>query len=136
MPRPTGYDVSFERACVSRGDCVIGVGFDTSRGDITRFLVDLQYTASFLRRQYTQIARIDHNPSNPSGHDIRSEGLHVDAVSKHGRSKKYWPVTSPVPPNLADVVDASAAYLDESADFFVDFYEGNHRPGNAPVWSP
>lgn len=136
MPRPSGYGVSYQRSCSNRGDCVIGVGFDTNRGTITRFLVDLQYTVTVLSRNFTLIARIDHNPTNPASHDILSEGLHVDVESKYARARKYWPQHAPLPSDLAVVIDASVDYLDENSDFFVDFYEGNHRPSNPPDWSP
>jgi len=136
MPKPVGYAKAYERPCTSRGDCVIGVGFDRPETDITRFLVDLQYTESFRPRNYTQIARIDHNPTNPQGHDARAEGIHVDARSKHGQNETYYPNHPHVPSHLGVVIAASAEYFDQHADFFVDFYEGAHRPNSAPGWSP
>jgi len=113
---------------------VIGVGFARQQGDVTRFLVDLQYTESILSPDYTQIARIDHNPGSPAGHDIRNEGIHIDARRKHGQNEKYYPAYSHIPSDLGDVIKASADYLGRNASFFVKFYEGSHRPTDAPRW--
>lgn len=136
MPKPVGYAKSHEKPCTSRGDCVIGVGFSRIGTVITRFLVDLQYSESFHLCDYTQIARFDHNPANPKGHDIRAEGIHVDARRKHGQDETYYPAYSYIPSDLGIVIRACTEYLDEHADFFVDFYEGEHRPSTAPGWSP
>jgi hypothetical protein len=115
---------------------VIGVGFARQQGDVTRFLVDLQYTESILSPDYTQIARIDHNPANPTGHDVHSEGIHVDARRKHGQGRTYYPTYSHIPNDLGEVIKASADYLSRHADFFVDFYDGSLNPANAPRWTP
>lgn len=136
MPHPSGYGHSHEKLCISRRDCSIGVGFDRQQGDIVRFLVDLQYTESFTPPDYTQIARIDHNSSPSSGHDIRTEGIHVDVRSKHGQNRKYYPHYSHVPHRLGAVIQASADYFHQNASFFVDFYEGAHSPPTAPPWIP
>lgn len=90
MPEPTGYDKAHEKPC-SRGDCVIGVGWDVYRGSIIRFLVDLQYTESLLSPSYTQIARFDHNPTTANGHDIYREGIHIDVAQKDGQDIKFTP---------------------------------------------
>lgn len=92
VPEPTGYDKAHEKPC-SRGDCVIGVGWDVYRGSIIRFLVDLQYTESLLSPSYTQIARFDHNPTTANGHDIYSEGIHIDVAQKDGQDIKFTPPT-------------------------------------------
>lgn len=115
---------------------MIGVGFARQQGEVTRFLVDLQYTESILSPDYTQIARIDHNPASPTGHDIRSEGIHVDARRKHGQGRKYYPSYSHIPRDLGEMIEASADYLRRNATFFVDFYEGTLSPSNAPRWTP
>lgn len=136
VPRPSGYDKSHEKPCQSRGDCVIGVGFDLSGSNVTRFQVDLQYMESFVPPSYTQIARIDHNPANPNGHDIHSEGIHVDAITNHGRNRRYKPHCTYIPINLDVVIRGCANYFHQNAKFFVDFYTGSKKSGNAPGWSP
>lgn len=136
MPRPAGYDRSHEKPCTTRADCVIGVGFDRSQGKITRFLGDLQYTETITSPSYTQIARIDHNPAHSAGHDLYREGIHVDARSKHGPNTKFHPAHSHVPRDLGTVIAACADYLDRNAPLFVAFYDGSHRPSNAPHWTP
>jgi hypothetical protein len=135
VPEPTGYHHSHAKP-TRRPDCEIGVGFSTSGREITQFLVDLQYTESFAPTNYTQIARIDHNPSATRGHDIRSQGIHVDALQKSGPDIKFFPTHSHVPHDLGTVIRACAQYFENNTDFFVDLYEGRNSPSNAPRWSP
>ena len=64
----------------------MGIGWDVDKGDVIRFLVDLQYTDPLLSTNYTQIARFDHNPSNPNGHDIYKEGFTLMSCRKTART--------------------------------------------------
>lgn len=133
--QPSGYDDSFLISC-SRGDCQVGVGLNKSGGDVTAFLVQLQYAKQYLPIQWTQIARFDHNPSNPSGHDIFDEGLHIDIVRKHGRDIKIMPAISHLPRNLSVVIDGCINYFDNNAKWFKDIYDGSQSPSGAPKWTP
>lgn len=133
MPKPAGYGTAYQKTCSIRRDCVIGVGFDTSQGNIIKFLVDLQYQTRFLSSRYKQIARIDHNSTSDSGHDILTEGLHIDAKDHQGQWRKYWPQYT-LPANLGPVIRTSVDYLNRNADFFVDLYEGNNTSSNPPTY--
>jgi hypothetical protein len=132
MPRPAGYGTAHQKPCSSRGDCVIGVGFDTHQGNIVKFLVNLQYKTRFLPARYEQIARIDHNPTSHSGHDILTEGLHIDAKDHQGQWRKYRPQHT-LPAKLGPVIRTSADYLNRNANFFVDLYEGNNASSSPPT---
>lgn len=135
MAKPTGYDVAYERPC-SRGDCVIGIGWDVNKGDVIRFLVDLQYTDLLLSANYTQIARFDHNPSNPNGHDIYKEGIHIDVVQKDGPDIKFHPSHSHIPHDLGAVMRVCAEYLDDNASRLISIHKDGNSSPNLPSWSP
>jgi hypothetical protein len=135
VPEPSGYDKAHEKNC-SRGDCVIGVGFDTAGGTITRFLVNLQYIESFLPPSYTEIARFDHNPTSATGHDIYGEGIHIDVVQKNGPDIKFKPQHSHIPSDLGIVIRACSTYFNDNATDLIDLYEGRVSPSNLPSWSP
>lgn len=116
---------------------MIGVGFDTFNGDVTRFLVDLQYTKNLLTsRNYTQIVRTDHNPANPNGHDLLSEGLHFDIRTKDGRELKFSPSNTAVPNDLGVLIKTIKDYFRDNAGFFVDIHTGNISPSGVPNFPP
>ena len=135
MPEPTGYDKAYEKSA-SRGDCVIGVGWDVYRGSVMRFLVNLQYMESFLSPTYTEIARFDHNPTSANGHDIYREGIHIDVAQKDGPDIKFTFPNSTVPADLGVVIRACVEYLDDNARKLIRIYEGDNSPANVPNWSP
>ncbi len=81
LPLPSGYDVS-KRVDAGRSDCHITVGFDRERGYIPRFLVQLPYQVGTDPVRWTEIARMDHNETDPLGHDVYQEGLHVDVARR------------------------------------------------------
>lgn len=134
MARPVGYDRSHVQPA-SRGDCLIGVGFSRTGGEITAFLVDLQYAPDPVGENYTQIARFDHNPGGESGHDIREEGLHLDVERKAGRKIRFWPSGRASVENLGIVIRACVGYLYANADFLVAVYEGLRTPDSVPPWT-
>lgn len=50
-------------------------GADIERGDVERFLVQLEYC---LPDEWTPIVRSDHNLPAVYGHDVEQEGVHMD----------------------------------------------------------
>ena len=63
---------------------------DIERGEITAFVVELDYGLDdeFYWPgecdDWRPVARFDHNPTAPNGHDIRDEGLHLDVYKGGG----------------------------------------------------
>lgn len=58
--------------------------FAKHRGDVTRFVVQLEYNARpdvLEADDWRQVARFDHDPAAPNGHDVTEEGLHMDVYS-------------------------------------------------------
>ncbi len=64
---------------------------ETRSGDVRRFLVQLEYNVArqtAFAEQWEGVARFDHNPSAHDGHDIRTEGLHMDICEPNDDDKR------------------------------------------------
>lgn len=133
MASPSGYDRHYT-VRTPRGDCTLGVGFDTTRGDVTRFLVQLQYGNTRVRSDSVAIARIDHNQADATGHDLYAEGLHVDLTKPDGTEIKVRPPHSQLPPNGGNLIRTCIDYFRANVDYFVHVYRGTTHPKSPPTW--
>ncbi|MFC7175405.1 hypothetical protein ACFQL0_22095 [Haloplanus litoreus] len=131
---PTGFDVA-KHVAATRADCALTVGFDRRQGYIPRFLVQLHYQVATAPVVWHSIARMDHNETAATGHDVYREGLHVDADRRVGPEVHLALRHGPLPANRGAVIRGCVDYLDAEADYFVDVFEGRHSPG-PPRWAP
>lgn len=132
---PSGFDSHYVLA-TSRADCRIGVGFDTERGTVQRFLVQLELRRFGGDGDWTQIARVDHNPTSFTGHVLRSEGVHVDIVRPGGDEARIHP-TDRRPSGRGDlggVIDVAVEYFRRHPSYFVRVYRGEIEPSDPPNW--
>lgn len=61
--------------------------FEHQQGAVAWFLIKLEYNRNprvMENDDWCGIARFDHNPNALNGHDIRTEGLHLDILDEHG----------------------------------------------------
>lgn len=96
------------------------------RGDITAFLVQLEYNYRTRFGQpddWRQVARFDHHPSMSWGHDIRREGLHMD-IYKNGAKEKVIRQFPSVPVNKAPAF--CERFFVQNHDRLVDQFERWH----------
>lgn len=133
MASPSGYDKHYTVE-TPRGDSQVGIGLDTTRGAVDRFLVQLQYDISLRPRRSVAISRIDHNPTSIAGHDLYAEGLHVDVTLPDGSEGQVWPPHSPLPEEKGSLIRACIEYYCSNVDYFVQVYEGKTRPNDTPRW--
>lgn len=131
---PTGFDVS-KHVRAGRSDCQLTVGFDRRRSHIPRFLVQLHYQAATEPVRWDAIARMDHNETALTGHDVYQEGLHVDVSRRAGSTVHLLLSHGPLPRNRGAVIRGCVDYLADEVDYFIDVYEGRHSPGSPPKWS-
>lgn len=131
---PTGYDVS-KRVLASRSDCQLTVGFDRYRSHIPRFLVQLWYRTGTDPVEWTAIARMDHNETSATGHDVYREGLHVDIDRRSNGPVHLHLAHGPLPESRGVVVRGCVDYLDREAEYFVGVFEERRPPGAPPGWS-
>lgn len=135
-PLPSGYDES-RRVAKGRGDCQVTFGFDRDGTDIPRFLVQLSYaTSMYPTWDWIDIARFDHNETAPTGHDIYSEGIHIDVRTPSRRYVTLRPSHDPIPPDKGIVIRWCIDYFEAHSQYFIDVFEGQTTPTNAPGWPP
>lgn len=131
---PNGYDVT-KHVQAGRPDCHITVGFNRQQRHIPQFLIQLQYQTGADPLRWNTIARMDHNETSVTGHDVYRKGLHVD-VNREMRSTVHLQLQhGALPPNRGKVIRRSAEYLADEAGYFIDVYEERISPGGPPRWS-
>jgi len=130
---PTGYD-SAKLVDAGRPDCQLTVGFDSHRGHVPRFLVQLHYQAPGTDWWET-IARIDHNKTSLLGHDVYQEGLHVDVERRTDEEVHLELLHGSLAPNPGAVMRDCVDYFKREADYFIDVFEERRTPGQPPRWS-
>lgn len=115
-PPPDGYDRAAP-VTADHEDCAVTFGFDISRGTATAFLVQLLHSPTRRYRSWSEIARIDHNPAAPDGHDLYAEGIHVDVTLAMGGEKVVYPNHDELPSDTGVVLRVCITYLQENAGF-------------------
>ena len=83
------YDREFATVVDRRAQ--IRVGFSKNRGEVTTFFVQLEY---WHGGDWYPVARFDHAPDTPMGHDVSAEGLHLDIF----RDQEKYRVEDDFPP--------------------------------------
>lgn len=130
---PSGYDET-KHLGTGRADCHLTVGFDRDRDRVLRFLVILHYRQDADTARWDEIARMDHNEIDPSGHDVYREGLHVD-ISRRTKSTVHLGLShSPLPVNRGATIRLCVNYFTRHAGYFVDVFEEDRPPGSPPPW--
>jgi hypothetical protein len=94
--------------------------FSTSRGEVTRFLVQLEY---WLDGEWREVVRYDHERDAPGGHDVDEEGLHRD-VFRNG--EKYCTVQLASDISANDAFDFAEDDLRENAEQYIRRFESWH----------
>lgn len=134
-PLPAGYNVA-KHVLAGRPDCLITVGFDRDRSQIPRFLVQLYHRTTENPSRWIAIARMDHNETATTGHDVYREGLHVDVERRSKLPVQLRVPHGPLPENRGTIIRECAGYLASEASYFLDVYEERRPPGRPPHWSP
>lgn len=121
---PAGYDREYTTPLDGRTQ--LRVGFSTTRGRVTRFVVQLEY---WLDGDWRVVARFDHDERSEMGHDVTQEGLHLDLY----RDGEKYAVKDDYPPvDLNDAIDYCETELRENATEYVTRFERWHdvNPAN------
>jgi len=132
--RPLGYDVS-KRVDACRSDCQITVGFDTQRGYILRFLVQLHYNPASDDEPWREIARMDHNEVATTAHNVYQEGLHVDVKRRGGSDEQLQLTHDELPTRRGALIRACIEFFQQESEFFLGVYEQRENTGDFPDFS-
>lgn len=104
------------------GPLQLRFGVTTDRGDVRRFLVQLEY---WVGGEWQEVVRYDHDPAAPGeqAHDITEEGLHVD-IYREGEKVRSERVSAPLPPD--EGFDRAEEHLLERLEATVRRFEEWH----------
>jgi len=94
--------------------------FSTERGEVTRFMIQLEY---WLEGDWREVVRYDHDRDAPGGHNITEEGLHRD-VYRDGEKIRSEDVSPPIPAN--EGFDAAEEDLRENVEGVIKRFEKWH----------
>ena len=96
------------------------VGFDTDRGTVTRFVVQLEYLAA---DDWVEVVRFDHDPDSEHGHDVSTDGVHTD-VYRDGKRLRSEEIFPPMSPN--DAFTFAEEHLAEHVEGYLRRFERWH----------
>jgi len=102
--------------------------FSTEHGEVTRFMVQLEY---WLEGSWREVIRYDHDRDAPGGHDITEEGLHRD-IYRDGEKIHSKAVSPPMP--AGEGFEAAEEDLRENVERFIKRFERWHgvKDGSNP----
>ena len=100
------------------------IGYSHNRGDITRFVVQLEYR---LDRDWVEVVRFDHDPEAMHGHDVTEEGVHMD-VYRDGEKLRSEEIFPPMTANEA--LTFAEEHLNQHAEQYIRRFEQWHRRRN------
>lgn len=114
---PRTYDREFTVAVDHRARRRLG--FDTERGRVRRFVVQLEYSHD---SEWKPVVRYDHDGTgeNDFAHDVTEEGLHID-IFRDGKKEATEYISPPQPAAIA--LDRAEDHLSKNLERFINRYE-------------
>ena len=98
------------------------VGVDIDRGEVTRFVVQLEYLMDPQAGGWAVVARYDHDADGSAAatHDATEDGLHID-IYRDGEKIDSHELTPPLPAN--DALNAAEEHLAEHLEGYLRRFE-------------
>jgi len=92
---PREYDREFTARISRRSRRRIGI--NTNRGQVTRFVLQLEYLLDPDTSEWVEVVRYDHDESgsDEATHDVTEDGLHID-VYRDGEKSDSHELTPPL----------------------------------------
>lgn len=121
---PREYDREFTAAVDHR--IRRRIGFDTERGQVVRFVVQLEYAHS---DGWHEVVRYDHDGTgeNEFAHNVTEDGLHID-IFRDGEKDATEYIAPPQPAAIA--LDRAEDHLAKNLKRFIRRYEQWHGISN------
>lgn len=122
-PDPRDYDKEF--TAPEGGPVRRRLGIDTDRGEITRFVVQLEYLVPPTTEEWRIVVRYDHDSegSDVATHDVTKEGLHMD-VYRDRKKIDTVELTPPLP--ASDALEKAEDHLSENLEDHIRRFEQWH----------
>lgn len=126
MTSDTPRDYDLEYTAPEGGPIRRRLGIDVDRGQVTRFVVQLEYLVNPDSEVWATVVRYDHDAlgSDEATHDVTEEGLHID-VYREGEKIDSHELTPPMPAN--DGLERAEEHLTEHLDGYVRRFERWHE---------
>lgn len=105
---------------ISYPEARIRVELETVRGEVRRFVVQLEYERD---DGWQPVVRFDHDPDAEHGHDVTQEGLHMD-VFRDG--EKYRVERGFPPVSLSHASGYCQWFINERAERLLERFEEWH----------
>ena len=120
---PRDYDKEFTTRVDRRARRRLGI--DIEQGQVTRFVIQLEYHLDPTADEWATVVRYDHDSlgSDEATHDVTEEGLHID-IYRDGEKTDSHELTPPLPANEA--VDAAEDHLAEHLEGYLRRFEQWH----------
>lgn len=120
---PRDYDLEY--TAPEGGPVRRRVGIDVERGEVTRFVVQLEYLIEPDTGEWATVVRYDHDGkgSDEAAHDVTEDGLHID-VYRGGEKVASHELTPPIPAGAA--LDTAEEHLADHLEGYVRRFEQWH----------
>jgi hypothetical protein len=120
---PREYDKEFTTRVHRRARRRLGI--DVDRGQVKRFVVQLEYLVEINPNVWEPVVRYDHDAegSAEATHDVTEDGLHIDIYRKSEKTDSHE-LTPPLPAN--DALNAAEEHLTEHLQGYIRKFEKWH----------
>lgn len=121
---PRDYDREYTRRISP--DTRVRMGYDHERGQVTRFVHQLEYRIDVDEDAWRVVVRYDHDSlgSEEATHDVTEEGLHID-IYRDGEVYRTEYVAPPMPAGKG--LDRAEDHLAQNLEQFVTRFEEWHE---------
>lgn len=96
------------------------IGYSHDHGEVARFVVQLEYR---LDEDWAEVVRFDHDPGGEQGHDVSTEGVHMD-VYRNG--EKLWSPEIFPPMPASDALTSAEEHLTQHGERYIKRFEEWH----------
>lgn len=120
---PRDYDLEY--TAPEDGPVRRRLGIDTDRGEVTRFVLQLEYLIDPNTDVWATVVRYDHDGkgAEEAAHDVTEEGLHID-VYRDGEKTDSHELIPPLP--AAEALEAAEGHLSDHMEGYVRRFEQWH----------
>lgn len=120
---PRDYDKEFTTRAHRRARRRLGI--DVERGQVKRFVVQLECLINPEADEWAVVVRYDHDAegSAEATHDVTEDGLHID-IYRDGEKIDSHELTPPLPAN--DALNAAEEHLAEHLEEYIRRFERWH----------